>query len=87
MRWVIAMVLLGGAAWAPAPAAAAAGSCPDGFHLHAVGDGQHRDGEHQHVGLSMERVDRNDTGFFCVKHTGADGRIHVHIDDLLPPTP
>jgi Spy/CpxP family protein refolding chaperone len=74
--------LLAAAALVAAPSSASANSCPPGFHLHAVGDGDHGHSEHQHVGLSMERVDLNGNGDICVKHLTPEGTIHVHIDDI-----
>lgn len=74
--------LLAAVALVAAPTAVSANSCPAGFHLHAVGDGDHEHGEHQHVGLRMERVDLNGNGYICVKHATPDGSIHVHIDDI-----
>lgn len=83
MRWVIASLV----AVAPlvfAPASVSASSCPEGFHLHLVSDGDHDHGEHRHVGLSMDKVDRNGDGQICVKHVTPAGDIHVHIDDFTP---
>lgn len=81
MRWMFASLLLMATALAPAATATAEGSCPDGFHVHAVGDGDHEHGEHRHAGLSMDKVDRNGNGLICVMHAGRTGGIHVHIDD------
>jgi len=51
--------------------------CPDGFHLHLIGE--HHDGEgHFHVGTAD---DQNGDGWICAKHVSADGSIHVHIDN------
>lgn len=51
--------------------------CPDGFHLHLVGD--HHDGEdHLHAGTAD---DQNGDGWICAKHVSLDGSIHVHIDN------
>ncbi len=74
--------LLAGAALVLGPMSASGASCPDGFHPHAVGDGDHEHGEHRHVGVSMDAVDRNGNGLNCVKHITPDGAIHVHIDDI-----
>lgn len=81
MKWMIA-VLLAVAPLVVAPAAASAASCPDDFHLHEIGDDSHEHGEHRHVGLSMDNVDRNGNGLICVKHATPTEKIHVHIDDL-----
>lgn len=67
-----------------APGAVAGSSCPEGFHLHSIGDGDHEHGDHRHVGLSMEAVDQNGNGLICVKPITPDESIHVHIDDTLP---
>jgi hypothetical protein len=80
MKWVIASLLAVALLVFP-PASASADSCPEAFHLHAVGD-DHEQGDHRHVGLSMDRVDRNGNGLICVQHATPDGDIHVHIDDL-----
>ena len=80
MKWLIAS-LLAVALLALPPAPVSAGSCPKAFHLHAVGD-DHEHGDHRHVGLSMDEVDRNGNGLICVNHVTPDGDIHVHIDDL-----
>jgi hypothetical protein len=82
MRWLIASLLLAASALAPAPTATAVGTCPDQFHLHTVGDGDHEHGEHRHAGLSMDKVDKNGNNLICVKHVGREGVIHVHIDDI-----
>jgi hypothetical protein len=86
MRWLIAALLLGASALATAPATTATAEirCPDGFQPHMLGEGDHEHGGHQHVGLSMERVDLNDNGFICVKHVDPAGDVHIHIDDLAP---
>jgi hypothetical protein len=64
------------------PAASADAGCPPSFHAHTQADMHH--GEHQHVGLAMDAVDRNGNDVICVKHVGIDGGIHVHIDDFIP---
>lgn len=74
---LIALVLL-----MSVPVATAAPACPPAFHPHTAGD-MHADG-HQHVGLAMDAVDRNGNGVICVKHVGASGDIHVHLDDFIP---
>jgi hypothetical protein len=81
MRWSIAL-LLAAAPLVLAPMGAAAQGCPPGFHLHALVEGDHEDGEHRHVGVPMEAVDRNGNGLICVKPVTPDGGIHVHIDDI-----
>jgi len=82
MRRVIAALLVSGAVvLTPMPALAA--SCPDGFHAHPVADGDHEHGEHRHVGLDADAVDRNGNGLICVKHVDPGG-VHVHIDDTAP---
>jgi hypothetical protein len=73
-----------GVAIATVPGTATASSCPEAFHLHSLGDGDHEHGDHMHVGLNMEAVDQNENGLICVKHVTSDGSIHVHIDDRLP---
>lgn len=81
MRWLIAALLaLGPVALVAAGEPVA--RCPEGFHLHTIDDGDPEHGEHRHVGLSMEAVDRNGNGWICVKHVTPDGGIHVHIDDI-----
>jgi hypothetical protein len=80
MRWLIAL-LLAAAPLVSAPGSAAAMGCPAGFHLHTLGEAEHHDGAHRHVGLAMEAVDRNGNGLICVKHATPSGDIHVHIDD------
>jgi hypothetical protein len=80
MKWVIASLLAVVLLVLP-PASVSADSCPEAFHLHAVGD-EHEHGDHRHVGLSMDKVDRNGNGLSCMKHVTPDGDIHVHIDDL-----
>jgi hypothetical protein len=83
MKRLIASLLVG-AALVLASTSASAASCPNGYHPHTVGDGDHEHGEHQHVGVSMDDVDRNENGYICVKHIGPSGAIHVHIDDSIP---
>ena len=83
MKWLSA-ALLALASLALAAPPVAAGSCPDGFHLHAVADGDHEPGEHRHAGVPEALLDRNGNGFICVKHVTPSGDIHVHIDDVLP---
>jgi hypothetical protein len=80
MKWAIASLLAVALLGLP-PASASADGCPDAFHLHAVSD-DHEHGDHRHVGLSADKVDRNGNGLICVKHVTPDGDIHVHIDDL-----
>lgn len=82
MKWLIASLLAVALLVLP-PASTSADSCPDAFHLHAVGD-DHEPGDHRHVGLSLDRVDRNGNGLICVKHATPSGAIHVHIDDRTP---
>ena len=82
MRRVIASLLVSGAV-VLAPVSASAASCPDGFHAHAVSDGDHEHAEHRHVGLNADDADRNGNGLICVKHIDQGG-IHVHIDDSAP---
>jgi hypothetical protein len=88
MRKLAVLALLAAlatAALAPPPAARAAARCPNGFHPHAIIDGEHEHGHHQHVGRSMDAVDRNGNGWICVRHVTPAGDIHVHIDDIAPP--
>lgn len=87
MRWSMKRLiapLLAGVALVLAPMSASAASCPEGFHGHEVGHGDHEHGEHQHVGLRMDTVDQNENGFICVKHVSPNGAIHIHIDDFAP---
>lgn len=83
MKRLIASVLVG-TALVLTPTSASAASCPEGFHLHSIDDGNHEHGEHLHVGVSMDEVDRNENGAICVKHISPSGAIHVHIDDVIP---
>jgi hypothetical protein len=62
-----------------APASVSAASCPNDFHLHAIDDGDPEHDEHQHIGVSLDAVDRNDNGDICVKHVTSE--LHLHIDD------
>lgn len=78
LAWLLASVVI--VVIAPLPATAE--GCPAGFHLHEIGDADHEHNAHEHVGLSLERLDRNQNGWICVKHVSATGDIHVHIDDL-----
>ncbi len=58
------------------------GGCPDDFHLHMVIDHDHDHvGPHKHVGNDQ---DLNGDGWICGKHVGADGSVHVHIDNNVP---
>jgi hypothetical protein len=57
------------------------GGCPDGFELHHIGDHDHHEGEHHHIGND---TDRNGDGYLCMKHVGADESNHVHIDNNVP---
>ncbi len=64
-------------AFGPPPPVA---GCPDGFHLHVVGN--HHDGQaHFHVGTV---ADQNGDGWVCAKHVSVDGSVHVHIDNNFP---
>jgi len=71
--------LLAVVALALAPTSVSAASCPDGFHSHEIGRGEHEHEGHQHIGVSLDAVDRNGNGLICVKHLAED--IHLHIDD------
>jgi len=57
------------------------GGCPDGFHLHRIGD-NHDGHAHFHVGTA---ADQNDDGWICAKHVSFDESIHVHIDNAVEP--
>ena len=58
------------------------GACPDGFHLHHVGEHHHHgDQTHKHVGNDK---DQNTDGWLCVKHVGENEANHVHIDNNVP---
>lgn len=81
MRRLIAS-LLGVAAVTFAPSPAAAEGCPPAFHLHTLGEHNHEHGAHRHVGLGMDKVDRNGNGLVCVKQVTPDANVHVHVDDL-----
>ena len=57
-------------------------SCPDAFHLHHVMDhGDDPNHMHNHIGND---ADQNGDGFICMKHVGADGNNHVHVDNNVP---
>lgn len=65
------------------PTDAPQGACPAGveWHLHKV---SHHTGDHaghKHVGNDR---DLNGDGYICGKHVGADGNVHVHIDNNVP---
>ena len=81
-KWAAAALLAVAALGAPPAGVGGAATCPEGFHAHLVGDGDHEHGGHDHVGLSMDAVDRNGNGAICVRHVTPDGDIHVHIDDI-----
>lgn len=68
------------------PGHAPVGGCPDGFQLHAMADMQGDPGaaDHRHIG---NLADQNGDGFLCMKHVGADGTNHVHIDNTIPCAP
>ena len=83
MKRLMALLLVAAASATPATPAAAA-SCPNGFHLHTLGDGDHEHGEHEHVGVRIETLDRNENGYICVKHVSQSGAIHIHLDDNVP---
>lgn len=56
------------------------GGCPDNFELHQM----HEEGggeTHHHIGND---ADQNGDGFLCMKHVGAAGANHVHIDNNVP---
>ena len=60
------------------------GGCPDGFelhHMHEMDGGGHM---HHHVGND---ADQNGDGYLCMKHVGAAGNNHVHIDNTVPCDP
>jgi hypothetical protein len=61
------------------------GQCPPSFdHWHRVTEHGHDDtghGAHKHVGSDK---DHNGDGWLCAKHVGANGTIHVHIDNSIP---
>lgn len=58
------------------------GGCPDDFHIHMAMDHDHdHDGQHKHVGNDR---DLNGDGWICGKHVGANGSVHVHIDNNVP---
>lgn len=80
MRWLIAPLL----ALSPlvvTPSAVSAAGCPTAFDLQPVGEHTDHHDEHRHVGLSIDKVDRNGNGWICVKHVTPEGDVHVHIDD------
>ena len=58
------------------------GGCPDNFQLHVAMDhNDEHNGQHKHVGNDR---DLNGDGWICGKHVGADGSVHVHIDNNVP---
>lgn len=58
------------------------GGCPNSFELHMMMDGHHDHmGQHKHVGNDR---DFNGDGWICGKHVGANGSVHVHIDNNVP---
>lgn len=59
------------------------GGCPNGFNLHMAMDQDHHDhgGQHKHVGNDR---DLNGDGWICGQHVGANGSVHVHIDNNIP---
>lgn len=58
------------------------GGCPDSFQLHMVMDHtSDHNGQHKHVGNDR---DLNGDGWICGKHVGANGSVHVHIDNNIP---
>lgn len=60
------------------------GGCPDGFelhHIHVMDGDEHM---HHHIGND---ADQNGDGYLCMKHVGADGNNHVHIDNNVPCDP
>lgn len=54
------------------------GSCPTGFTLEPVMDGDH---QHMHVGVD---TDQNRDGYICMKHVTPGEDIHIHTDNNLP---
>lgn len=58
------------------------GGCPNSFHLHMAMDHDNgHGGQHKHVGNDR---DLNGDGWICGKHVGANGSVHVHIDNNIP---
>ena len=57
------------------------GGCPEPFELHHIGDHEHDEHAHRHVGSDQ---DQNGDGYLCVTHVGQEGGIHVHTDNSQP---
>ena len=73
-------LILGGAILPTSATAAPILACPRPFHLHSIVS---HDQHHAHH-LVGSQTDRNADGWICVKHVGAEGNIHVHIDNNVP---
>ncbi len=80
----ITILALGTAGLAYANGGEAMYGCPDTFELHMADMDHMNDMDHHHVGLDMEVADINGDGWICMKHVGADGYNHVHIDNNFP---
>ena len=74
---VLAGSVMAGGATSAAARGTSPGGCPNGFMLHQAHT-PHDHGDHQVAGTLR---DANGDGQLCVKHVGAGGRIHVHIDN------
>ncbi len=74
---LLAAVLIGTLAASAFAQSEPIAGCPDGFHLHQVGE-QHDGEDHFHIGTS---ADQNGDGWICAMHVSVDGSNHVHIDN------
>lgn len=80
---LIAMLLVFSVAvTAFADVAVPTGECPNSFELHHMMAHDH-DGEHMHHHIGNDK-DQNGDGYLCMKHVGADGNNHVHVDNYVP---
>lgn len=56
-------------------------ACPPGFELHhAMEHDPDHEGMHHHIGVD---TDKNGDGYICMRHVGAGGVNHLHIDNNL----
>jgi hypothetical protein len=80
---IVLLLVVSIVSFAAAGSSEAQGNCPPGeWHLHMVSE--HNDmgqGDHHHVGNDS---DLNGDGWICGKHTGLNGKVHVHIDNNIP---
>ena len=84
-KWFLMFLVVVMLVLAVAPAVSAGGEpvggCPDSFELHMAMDHNHDHSGHKHVGNDK---DLNGDGWICGKHVGANGSVHVHIDNNVP---